>query len=97
MERLSDKKKELYWGLGKEARVSVTNLVGRDLCFYDYKQLLIKGEPRVLVKFAFHESETTYHTFITGSTVIADRLLRDTPNLPFIATIKQKGRYLYYE
>lgn len=31
----------------------------------------------------------------TSSTVITDRLLRDTPNLPFIATIKQKGRYLY--
>lgn len=96
IKRLSEIKAEPYWGLGKDKRVSINDLIDKDIIFYDYKTLP-DDKTKVIVKFSYEETESDFHTFITSSEVIADRLSKDRDKLPFIAAVKRRKKYTYYE
>lgn len=96
IKRLSEIKAEPYWGLGKDKRVSINDLIDKDIIFYDYKPLH-DDKTKVIVKFSYEETESDFHTFITSSEVIADRLSKDRDKLPFIAAVKRRKKYTYYE
>lgn len=97
LRRLSDIKADAFWGITKDKRVSITELIDQDIAIFDYKPITIKGEQKVIVKFAYPDNEDDFHTFITRSEVIMDRLALDKDNMPFIVKIKRKGRYFCYE
>ena len=96
--RLSEIKNSNNWfGLPKENRVSIDKLVGIEIVMMEYLTTIIKGEEKLVVKFQYLDKPDEYNMFITKSGVIKDRLNKDKELLPFIATIKRKGRYYYYE
>lgn len=97
--RLSEiKTAEFGVGLPKEKRISINDLIDKEIIFFEYKKEMIKGEEKVVVKFAFPEAETDFHYFITKSEPVKDRLCRNEANLPFIATIKKKNdKYTCFE
>ena len=97
MQTLKEKRKQDFWGLTDKDRVSVMKLIDHAICIYDFKTITIRGEQKVVVKFSFEETDKDFHTFISGSEVIMDRLERDKADLPFAATIRQKKKYLCYE
>ena len=59
---------------------------------------LDKREEKIVVKFSYLEnnSESEDHVFITASSVLKDRLVRDNEYLPFATTILNKQKYYYY-
>ncbi|MCQ2359936.1 MAG: RNA-directed DNA polymerase [Paludibacteraceae bacterium] len=96
--RLKDiREAENWFGLGKDKRVSIKSLFDVDIVFFEHLITTIKGETKVVVKFAYPDKPEDYHYFITRSDVIRDRLERDKDVMPFIATIKQVGNYTAYE
>ena len=96
--RLSElKESENWFGLSKEKRVSIKTLFDKDIVFFDYMTVNIKGEEKVVVKFAYPESPEDYMSFITRSEVMKDRLAKDKDKMPFIAQIKQIKNYTAYE
>lgn len=88
---------ENWFGLPKDKRVSIESLFNADIIFFEHLITTIKGETKVVVKFAFPDSPEDYRYFITRSDVIRDRLERDKDVMPFIATIKKIKNYTAYE
>lgn len=98
IKKLSELQAESNWfGLPRDARVSITDLVGKEIIFYDYLNVTIKGEDKVVVKFADVNDEANPKCFLTRSGVIIDRLAKNKELMPFIATIKNDKKYLYFE
>lgn len=96
--RLSElRESENWFGLSKDKRVSIKTLFDKDIVFFDYMTVNIKGEEKVVVKFAYPESPEDYMSFITRSEVMKDRLAKDKDKMPFIAQIKQIKNYTAYE
>lgn len=96
--RLSElKESENWFGLPKEKRVSIKTLFDKDIVFFDYMTVNIKGEEKVVVKFAYPDTPEDYMSFITRSEVMKDRLAKDKDKMPFIAQIKQIKNYTAYE
>lgn len=98
IKRLSEIKELKNWfGLGKEKRVSIESLFGVEIAFFDHIVTPIKGEPKIIVKFAYPDHADDFHYFITRSDVIMDRIEKDKELMPFIATIKKIKNYTSYE
>lgn len=96
--KLSAIKAEANWfGLPREARVSIRDLVGKEIIFFEYQNVTIKGENKVAVKFAYPEDDTEKHFFLTRSEVIMDRLAQNEELMPFVATVKNDKKYFYFE
>lgn len=96
--RLSELKESDNWfGLSKEKRVSIKDLFYVDIIFFEYLFVNIKGEDKVVVKFAYPNAPEDYHSFITRSSVIMDRLPKDKEKMPFIAQVKPIKNYTAYE
>lgn len=77
--------------------MSIKELFYVDIIFFEYLFVNIKGEDKVVVKFAYPEAPEDYHSFITRSSVIMDRLPKDKEKMPFIAQIKPIKNYTAYE
>lgn len=97
IKRLSDKKREEWFDLPKTKRVSIEQLFDIDIAFFDYMIKKIRGEEKVVVKFAYAEEPKQHHYFITRSDVIRDRLNNDREHMPFVASIKKIKNYTAYE
>ena len=96
--RLSEiREAENWFGLPKSKRVSIQELFGKDVVFFEYLTATIRGEEKVVVKFGYPENPEDYHMFITRSDVMKARLERDKDVMPFVATIKQVKNYTAYE
>lgn len=96
--KLSDIKQETNWfGLPKEKRISITELYNKEIIFFDYLQIVIKNEDKIIVKFAYVDNPDDFYCFITKSIVIKDRLSKDKEVMPFIAQIKKIKNYVAYE
>lgn len=96
--RLSEIKSVDNWfGLPKEARLSVTELFDVDIILFEKKSVVIRGENKIAVRFAFPETDNQMRYFITKSDVINDRMNKEAENLPFIAKIHKKRNYFYFE
>lgn len=96
--RLREIREAEYWfGLSREKRVSIKSLFDVDIVFFEHLITTIKGETKVVVKFAYPDKAEDFRYFITRSDVMMDRLERDKEIMPFIATIKQIKNYTAYE
>ena len=96
--RLSEiREAENWFGLPKSKRVSIQQLFGKDVVFFEFLTATIRGEEKVVVKFGYPENPEDYHMFITRSDVMKARLERDKGVMPFVATIKQVKNYTAYE
>ena len=96
--RLSEiRNAENWFGLPKEKRVSIQQLFGKDIVFFDFLTATIRGEEKVVVKFGYPDNPEDFHMFITRSDVMKSRLERDKDVMPFVATIKQIKNYTAYE
>ena len=97
--RLSDKKQqENFFGLPKESRMSIRELVGKDIVLLDYMDVTIRGEPKIAVKFCFPEDEES-RLFLTRSETLRDKITRDKEYMPCVVAICEKtnkaGRNYY--
>lgn len=96
--RLSDIKAADQWfGLPRSARRSILDLVNREIIFFEYKEVKVRGEDKVAVRFAFPENDSESLLFLTRSEVIKDRLAKTAADMPFIATIRHDKNYFYFE
>lgn len=96
--KLSDLQAESNWfGLPRDARVSIRDLVGKDIIFFEYQTVTIHGEEKVAVKFAYPEDDTRAHFFLTRSVVMKDRLAKTEDLMPFVAKVKNDKNYYYFE
>ena len=96
--RLSEiREAENWFGLPKSKRVSIQQLFGKEVVFFEYLTATIRGEEKVVVKFGYLENPEDYHMFITRSDVMKASLERDKDVMPFVATIKQVKNYTAYE
>lgn len=96
--RLSEiREAENWFGLPKSKRVSISDLFGKDIVFFDFITTTIRGEEKVVVKFGYTDNPEDYHMFITRSDVMKSRLERDKEHMPFVAAIKQVKNYTAYE
>lgn len=96
--KLSDIQAEANWfGLPRDARVSIKELVGKEIVFFEYQDVTIKGEAKVAVKFAYPENDSEAHFFLTRSEVMKDRLAKTADLMPFVATVKNDKNYYYFE
>ena len=83
--------------LPRDARVSIKELVGKEIVFFEYQDVTIKGEAKVAVKFAYPENDSEAHFFLTRSEVMKDRLAKTADLMPFVATVKNDKNYYYFE
>lgn len=97
LKKLSDLKAAKWFGLKKEDRVSIQQLVGREIAFFEYMLQTIRGEEKAVVKFAYPDAPDRFQYFITRSDVIKDRLEKDKEFMPFVATVKKVKNYMAYE
>ncbi|MBR6266352.1 MAG: RNA-directed DNA polymerase [Bacteroidales bacterium] len=101
--KLSEKRPRPSWfDVPKEQRKSIMALCesGREIVFIDYMDVEIKKEKKVVVKYIYADENCdnpTFHTFITKSAVIMDRLSNDKELMPFSARIIKKKNYMCYE
>lgn len=96
--RLSKLKEAKNWfGLSKQKRISIEQLYEIEIAFFDFIETSIKGETKVVVKFAYPIFPEDYHYFITRSDVMRDRLTKDKELMPFIASIRRVKKYIGYE
>lgn len=96
--RLSDIRQADQWfGLPKSARKSILDLVNREIILFEYKEVKVRGEDKVAVRFAFPENDSECFLFLTRSEVIRDRLAKTAEHMPFIATIRHDKNYFYFE
>lgn len=101
--KLSEKRPRPSWfDVPKEQRESIMALCesGREIVFCDYMEVEIKKEKKVVVKYIYADENCdnpTFHTFITKSAVIMDRLSNDKELMPFSARIIKKKNYMCYE
>lgn len=99
--RLSEKKQQdNFFGLPKESRVSIRDLVGKDVVIVEYMDVTIRGEPKMAVKFCFHDNEEP-RLFLTRSETLRDKITRDRDYMPCVVTILERtnkagrGYYTY--
>ena len=98
IKRLSEiKRKNNWFELPKEKRVSIESLLNIDIAFLDYLFANIRGEEKAVIKFAYADNIKEEHYFITRSDVVKDRIVKDKKHLPFVATIKKVKNYTVYE
>ena len=98
IKRLSDIKELKNWfGLGKDRRVSIESLFGIEIAFFEHIITPIKGENKIIIKFAYPDKTDEFYYFITRSDVIMDRIEKDKELMPFFATIKKVKNYTSYE
>lgn len=98
IKRLSEiKKKNNWFELPKEKRVSIESLLNIDIAFLDYLFVNIRGEEKAVIKFAYADNVEEEHYFITRSDVVKDRIEKDKELLPFIASVKRVKNYTVYE
>lgn len=98
IKRLSDIKELKNWfGLGKDRRVSIESLFGIEIAFFEHIITPIKGENKIIIKFAYPDNTDEFYYFITRSDVIMDRIEKDKELMPFLATIKKVKNYTSYE
>lgn len=96
---LAEKKGYDNWlGVPTDKRVSITDVVGKLIAIKQFEIVSIKGEEKIVVRFSYleNDSESEDHVFITASSVLKDRLVRDNEYLPFATTILNKQKYYYY-
>lgn len=97
--RLSEKKQqENFFGLPKESRVSIRDLVNKDVVMVEYMDVTIRGEPKMAVKFCFPDDESP-RLFLTRSETLRDKINRDRDYMPCVVTILERtnkaGRKYY--
>lgn len=99
--RLSEKKQQdNFFGLPKESRVSIRDLVDKDVVMVEYMDVTIRGEPKMAVKFCFPDSEEP-RLFLTRSETLRDKITRDRDYMPCVVTILERtnkagrGYYTY--
>lgn len=97
--RLSEKRtSENFFGLPKEARVSIRELIGKEIVLLEYKDVVIRGEKKGAVKFCF-PNEDVEHLFLTRSEPVCDRLQQDSKYMPCLVRMVErhtKGGKTYY-
>lgn len=89
--------KDNWFGLPRESRMSIKELFNKEIIVFELMDVVIKGESKIAVRFAFVDSEDEMHYFITRSGVIAERLSMAKDDMPFIATIKEEKNYFKIE
>ena len=77
--------------------MSIKELFNKEIIVFELMDVVIKGESKIAVRFAFVDSEDEMHYFITRSGVIAERLSMAKDDMPFIATIKEEKNYFKIE
>lgn len=97
--RLSEKKQQdNFFGLPKESRVSIRDLVDKDVVIVEYMDVTIRGEPKMAVKFCFTDNEEP-RLFLTRSETLRDKITRDRDYMPCVVTILERtnkaGRKYY--
>lgn len=101
--RLQDKKAAKNWfGLSKDVRESIKDLVGKELVIFESQEVEIYKERKAAVRYCYPEEEDKMHYFLTRSEVMMDRLQKDKEEWPAVVTITEKtgknGRkYFCYE
>jgi len=101
--RLSEIKTSNFgFGLPKELRISINDLIGKDIIFFGWKEVVVKGDNKIEVKFAFPENDADIRYFLTNSRIIRERLQNiEDKDFPFVATVKKKtgkqGSYMCFE
>jgi len=101
--RLKDKKIEQNWfALPKEARISIRDIMGKDVVIFESQEVEVFKERKCAFRFAFPDREDEMHYAITRSEVIMDRLQKDAAAWPAVVTFLEKtganGRkYVCYE
>ena len=101
--KLKDKRSEQNWfSLSKDARVSIRELVGKQVIIFESKEVTVYNENKSVFRFAYPEEESVMHYSITRSDVVMDRLRKDINEWPAIVTFMEKkgknGRtYVCYE
>jgi RNA-directed DNA polymerase len=96
--KLSEIKEAKNWfGLPKTQRVSIERLYNVEIIFLEVINIVVRGEPKIAVRFAYPNDKTKHFYFITRSDVIKDRLNNDSQYLPFLASIKKVKNYIAYE
>ncbi len=101
--RLQDKKAARNWfGLPKEARESIRDLVGREMVIFESQEVEVFKERKAAVRYCYPGDEEHMHYFLTRSEVIMDRLAKDAGDWPAVVRMVEKegknGRkYLCYE
>ena len=92
------KQQENFFGLPKEQRMSIRELVGKDIVLLDYMDVTIRGEPKIAVKFCFPDDEEQ-RLFLTRSETLRDKITRDKEYMPCVVSICEKtnkaGRKYY--
>lgn len=89
--KLSEIKESInFFGLPKDKRISILNLVGVEIVILDYLEVSIKGEKKIAVKFCYADNDDENYLFITRSETIKDKLEKDQQYFPCIITIIEK-------
>ena len=89
--KLSEIKESInFFGLPKDKRISILNLVGVEIVILDYLEVSIKGEKKIAVKFSYADNDDENYLFITRSETIKDKLEKDQQYFPCIITIIEK-------
>lgn len=101
--RLQDKKAAKNWfGLAKDARVSILDLVGQELVIFESQEVEVYKERKAAVRFCFPDDDEVMHYFLTRSDVLMDRLQRDKEEWPAVVRVVEKDgkngrKYVCYE
>ena len=100
--RLKDKRAVEWFSLPKDTRVSICDLVRRDVVIFESKEVTIAGVTKAAFRFCYPDREEEMHYTITRSDVVMDRLKRDAEDFPAVVTFVEKkaknGRkYIAYE
>lgn len=102
-ERLRAKKEQNnFFGLPKDARVSITQLKDKDIVILEFMEVTLFNEQKLAVKFCYPDNDEEIHMFLTRSDTIREKLIADREYLPCVVTIREKrtagGKtYLSYE
>lgn len=102
-ERLRAKKEQNnFFGLPKDARVSITQLKDKDIVIWGFMEVTLFNERKLAVKFCYPDDDGEEHMFLTRSDTIREKLKADEEYLPCVVTIREKkttgGKtYLSYE
>ena len=99
--RLKDIQKDNnFFGLPRESRVSITELIDRDIVLFEYQEVTIRGESKLAVRFKYPDDEEKKdYLFLTKSNVLKEKIIKNSDNFPAIVTILEKtgkGGRTYY-
>ena len=97
--RLSEiKQQDNFFGLPQESRISIRDLVGKDIVIVEYMDVTIRGESKIAVKFCFPDNEEP-KLFLTRSETLRDKITRDREYMPYVVTVLERpnktGRTYY--